>query len=100
MHRERRLAWLEVYSDLIQQMAIFIVLGLILLRFSFIKESLMSGAPSWRSIWKIIFAISFVSIFSASFGLIRYGKSAWSFVDLQVIRSEEHTSELQSQSNL
>jgi len=85
MHRERRLAWLEVYSDLIQQMAIFIVLGLILLRFSFIKESLMSGAPSWRSIWKIIFAISFVSIFSASFGLIRYGKSAWSFVDLQVI---------------
>ena len=85
LRRERRLVWLEVYGDLMQQLAIFIVMALILLRFSFVKRAMLLKAVGWRSVFKLAIAFAVASIISASFGLIRYGQSSWSFVDLQVL---------------
>jgi LytS/YehU family sensor histidine kinase len=85
LKRERRLVWLEVYGDMIQQLAIFAVIALILLRFSFVKEAMALFRPKWNHIWKLVLSFTVASTLSALLGLIRYGQSSWSFVDSQVI---------------
>lgn len=83
--REKRLAWLEVYGDLIRRLAIFVVFALILLRFPFIRQGIVSGISNWNLALKALVGFSAVSLLSASAGVIRFGESSWSFLDLQVI---------------
>lgn len=85
MRREKKLVWLEIFGDFIQELALFIVIVFFLLRFSFLRKSMFLVRPSRIQSFKLLFLFSSASIFSALLGLIRYGESSWSFVDLQVL---------------
>ena len=85
LRRERELAWLEVFGNFVQQVAILIVVALVLLRLNFLKSSLARFSGDFRTVLKLSFLFSLVSMFGAAIGLIRYGPSSWSSLDLQVL---------------
>jgi LytS/YehU family sensor histidine kinase len=84
LQREQKLIWLEIFGDFIQQISIYILIVLILIRFGFLKASMLKRVSSWDAMWKLALTMTIAAIASASIGLIRYGQSSWSFVDLQV----------------
>ncbi len=85
LHREKRLAWLEIYGDLIKQLAIFAVLSFLLLRFRFVKNSILAGVPDWSARWKLFATFAIISAFAVSVGFIRSDRASWPFVDLQLL---------------
>jgi two-component system LytT family sensor kinase len=85
LRRERELAWLEMFGNFIQQIAIVVVITLLLLRLKFVKLSIYRFQNYFSRVLKLSILFSSVSIFWASIGLIRYGPSSWSSLDLQVI---------------
>ena len=85
LRRERKLAWLEIFSDLVQQAAIFSILALLLLRIPSVKRAVQSEQVPMKSAWKIALSFGGASFFCGVLGLIRYGQSSWSFIDLQVL---------------
>lgn len=85
LRRERRLTWLEIYGDLVQQFAFLLVVVFVLLRISFLRKAMLLKAPGRSYAWKTILVFTAAAIFVASVNLIRYGRSAWAFVDLEVL---------------
>ena len=100
LRRERELAWVEIFGDFIQQVAILFVIVLFLLRFKFVKSAIATPSPlssspeggegrvrgiNFSTVWKLTLVFTIGSIFGALVGLIRYGQSSWSFIDLQII---------------
>ncbi len=85
MRREKKLVWLEIFGDFVQELALFGVITFFLIRFSFLKKSMFLKKPNRNQHLKLVFAFCFASAFGALLGLIRYGQSSWSFVDLQIL---------------
>lgn len=85
LRRERKLAWLEIFGDLVQQAAIFSILALLLFRIPAVKNTVQNERVHFESIWKTAFFFGVGSLFCGALGLIRYGQSSWSFVDLQIL---------------
>jgi len=85
LQRERKLTWLEIYGDLVQQAAFLLVTVFFLFRFAFLKKIMLLARPGRLHGWYAVLIFSFTSVFLATIGVIRYGQSAWSFVDLQVL---------------
>ncbi|MBI4358910.1 MAG: histidine kinase [Candidatus Omnitrophica bacterium] len=84
LKRERRLAWVEIFADFIQQFALFVVIALVLLRLDVVRANILRKASS-GSQWKLISVFTGASILGGLIGLIRYGQSSWAFVDLQIL---------------
>lgn len=85
LRRERKLAWLEIFGDLVQQAAIFAIMALLLFRVSVVKSAVQSRQVSFAAAWKIALSFCVASFSCGALGLIRYGQSSWSFIDLQVL---------------
>ncbi len=85
MRREKKLVWLEIFGDFVQELALFGVITFFLIRFSFLKKSMFLAKPNRTQRFKLIFAFCLASVFGALLGLIRYGQSSWAFVDLQIL---------------
>ena len=85
LRRERRLTWLEIYGDLVQQFAFLLVVVFALLRISFLRTAMSLKTPGFAYGWKIVLSFAAASLFVGSVNLIRYGQSAWAFVDLQIL---------------
>ena len=85
LRRERALVWMEIFGDFIQQIAIFVLLALLLFRFRFLKSAVAQFDSTFSSLWKITVVLGTASLLGAGIGLIRYGQSSWSFIDLQII---------------
>src|SRR3989338_5615345 len=82
--RERRLVWVEIFADFVQQFAFFVVIALLLLRLDVVRANLLRK-PNRSSHWKLSLAFTSASILGGLIVLIRYGQSSWAFVDLQIL---------------
>ena len=94
LRRERALVWMEIFGDFVQQVAIFVVLALLLFRFRFLKLAMTELDSSKKGtgerpvpflFWKTASVFAAASLAGAGIGLIRYGQSSWSFIDLQIV---------------
>src|SRR3989338_5033515 len=77
LRRERELAWVEIFGDFIQQVAILFVIALFLLHFKFVKSAITTPENGFSAVWKLALVFTISSLFSALAGLIRYGQSSW-----------------------
>jgi LytS/YehU family sensor histidine kinase len=85
LQREKRLAWLEILGDFIQQLAIFVVISFMLLRSRLVKTCLSNHLKGIRPLFWFVGFFSAAAILGAVIGFIRYGQSSWSFMDLQIL---------------
>lgn len=85
IQQERRLAWLEIFADFAQQLALFVILSLILFRFQLVKYAFREAKLGWQIQLRLAAIFTACSLVGGSLSLIRYGQSSWSFIDLQIL---------------
>ena len=83
--RALRLEWLEIYLDIFQKYAFLALLAYILVRFPYYRKQLRTDKISLKAKVILMLLTSSAAIFLSSFDLIKYGKSAWAFLDIQVV---------------
>lgn len=83
--REMRLEWLEVYIEVIQKLALLAIFAFLFVKWPFYRDMLKKDVLSPPGRLALPFVVSGVSIFLSYFDLSRYGESAWSFFDVQIV---------------
>jgi len=87
LRRESQLAWLQIFGDLIQQLALFLVMAFVLLRLTSLRRFLGRKKMPWRVTWRTALFFSAVSLMSGLLNFLRFSESSWAFLDLQVLFS-------------
>lgn len=80
-----RLEFLEIYADVLQKYALLVLLALAFVRWPYYRK--MLKGDSLNPYGKILIALlaGLFSIFLSFFDFSRYGESAWTFFDIQVV---------------
>jgi LytS/YehU family sensor histidine kinase len=85
LRKERQLAWFEILGDFIQQLALFLVLAFLMLRFTMLRRLLDQKQMSWAKTYRLAILFAVAAIGAGILSFIRYSGSSWAFMDLQVV---------------
>lgn len=83
--RNFRLEWLEIFLEIFQKLALLALLAFALSRSALVRQNLQTRCWTFKS--RLILGCVFLGMgcLSAVTDLAQYGKSGWSFLDLQVV---------------
>lgn len=85
LKREFRLEWLEIYSEVFQKYALLALLAFLFVRWPFYNRMLKENWISPGGKLVLPFLGGGIAIVLSFFDLTRYGESAWSFFDVQIV---------------
>lgn len=80
-----RLEWLEFYREIIQKYALIALLAYLFIRIPYFRNMIRKGGFSLTGKIYLSLLIGIFAILFSLFDLVRYGESAWAFLDIQVV---------------
>lgn len=80
-----RLEWLEIYISIVQKYAWIMLLAYFFVRIRFFRRHLVQGKLFFKQRFLIAFLAVFLMLFFVYFDLSKFGESAWSFFDIQIV---------------
>lgn len=82
---ELRLEWLQIYTDLFQKYALLALFAFLFARWPYFHSMLKQGGFTSMGKVYLCLVLGSAALFFSLFDLSRYGESAWTFFDLQVV---------------
>jgi LytS/YehU family sensor histidine kinase len=85
LRKEFKLDWLEILIDVVQKFLLFALLAFVFVRIPFFQRMLKAGRFSFSGKAALLILSSGLSVLFSWYDLSRYGESAWSFFDPQLV---------------
>ncbi len=80
-----RLEWLEIYNEVFRKFALLILLAFLFVKWPFMHEMLKKDQINLSGKLALPFIIGAAGVFLSFSDMAKYGESAWSFFDMQIV---------------